>query len=536
MKTRRLPAALAALFVATAGAATAQQAPQGFNYQGIARDAGGAPLTNQALSVRISILDGAGGTPQYVETHQTTTNAFGLFTLQIGAGTRVSGSFAGVTWANGNKQIKTEIDLGGGYADLGTSPLMSVPYALVAGTTAAPPQLALGDLTDVNAGAPANGQVLKWNGSNWVAGSDLAGFELPFAGTGNSTALTPLFDVSQGGTGGVARFSQSNPQGAGVALVLENRGTGSTLSSTASGVTGSAGVFNIDNIDNGHAAVSVMTTGVGNAGYFEIRNRNSDSAAVHALTNGTAPGVYGQATGNGRAYGIYGRADGECVDDLSGLRRFCPAGVFGTAWRGPGVFGYNSGLGAGVKAYSEMGNLFEGFGPTQNAGFDDLRFYVDNTGRSYGEQSFYTPQAFSSSRSAMAHVITPGDTGVAEGDVLVVNANGAFVESTDTNQTTVVGIVVSNPAFLSGNELDEEGNELPTFAQTRQLAVAGIVTVNVSDENGAIAPGDLLVSSSTPGHAMKAPADPAPGTVVAKALGTFGATGTGSIRAIVMLR
>lgn len=536
MKTRRLPAILAALFVASAGAATAQQAPQGFNYQGIARDAGGAPLANQALSIRISILDGSPGTPQYVETHQTTTNSFGLFTLVIGAGTRVSGSFAAVTWATGNKQIKTEIDLGSGYTDMGNSPLLSVPYALVAGTTAAPPQLALDDLTNVTAGAPTSGQVLKWNGNAWVAGNDLAGFELPFAGVGSSTTLTPLFDIRQTGAGAVARLTQGSTLSAATAVIMENLGSGTTLEVAAAGVGGNAAAFRIDNTSNGNAVISALTTGVGNVGHFEIRNRNSDSAALYALTNGTAPGLYGESTGDGRAYGLYGRADGECVTDQSGLRRFCPAGVFGTARRGPGVFGYNSGLGAGVKAYSEDGYIFEGMGPTANPGFEDLRFYVTNQGRTYGEQSFYTPQAFSSSRSGMAQNITPGDANVGDGDVVVVNANGGFVESDDPNMTTVVGVVVSNPAFLAGNALDDEGNELPTFAQTRQLAVAGIVTINVTDENGAIAPGDLLVSSSVAGHAMKAPADPAPGTVVAKALETFSATGDGSIRAVIMLR
>lgn len=534
MKPRTLLAVLAAL-VATYGVARAQT-PQGFNYQGIARDAGGAPLVNQALTVRIGIIDGGSGTAQYVETHQTTTNAFGLFTLQIGAGTRVSGSFAGVTWANGNKQIKTEIDLGGGYVDLGNSQLLSVPYALVAGSTANPPQFALDDLTDVNAGAPASGQVLKWNGTAWVAGSDLAGFELPFTGTGTSTALTPLFEVRQTGSGPVGRFAQSNEQSASTALVIENAGTGTSLDVSASGIMGNAGSFLIDNVDNGDAAVDAMTLGVGNAGYFEIRNRNNDSAALYAITNGAAAGVHGQSTGDGRAYGVYGRADGECVSDQTGLRTFCPAGVYGTARRGPAVYGHNVDLGPGVRSYSQNGRLFEGWGPTQNPGFDDLRYYVDRSGKTYGEQSFYTPESFSSGMSAMAELISPGDTGITAGDVLVVNANGAFVESNDTNMTTVVGVVVSNPAFLAGNELDDQGNPVANFAALRQLAVAGIVTINVSDENGAIVPGDMLVSSATPGHAMKAPADPAAGTVVAKALQGFSATGTGSIRAIIMLR
>ena len=64
---------------------------------------------------------------------------------------------------------------------------------------------------------------------------------------------------------------------------------------------------------------------------------------------------------------------------------------------------------------------------------------------------------------------------------------------------------------------------------------AGRVPVKSSAENGTIAPGDLLVASATPGHAMRAPANPAPGTVIGKALGTL-AHGTGVMEMLVMLR
>lgn len=60
------------------------------------------------------------------------------------------------------------------------------------------------------------------------------------------------------------------------------------------------------------------------------------------------------------------------------------------------------------------------------------------------------------------------------------------------------------------------------------------VPVKASAENGPIAPGDLLVSSSTPGHVMR-DAMPAPGTVVGKALGTL-AAGTGLIEMLVTLQ
>jgi uncharacterized protein (TIGR02145 family) len=69
-----------------------------------------------------------------VETHSTPTNGSGLFSLQIGGGTAVSGTFDSIPWANGrNKYLKTEVQQNGTWVNLGTSQLVSVPYALVSG-------------------------------------------------------------------------------------------------------------------------------------------------------------------------------------------------------------------------------------------------------------------------------------------------------------------------------------------------------------------------------------------------------------------
>jgi uncharacterized protein (TIGR02145 family) len=54
----------------------------------------------------------------------------GLFTAQLGS----SVSLTGVNWANGNKFMQVEIDLGQGYVDMGTQQMLSVPYALYAGS------------------------------------------------------------------------------------------------------------------------------------------------------------------------------------------------------------------------------------------------------------------------------------------------------------------------------------------------------------------------------------------------------------------
>jgi hypothetical protein len=111
------------------------QVPQFFNYQGIARDAGGNVLPNRKIGVELSVLDGGpAGTVVYAETFTDTTNAFGLFSMPVGGGTVVSGSFAAINWATGNKYLQTAIDLSGGtsYSLSGTTQLLSVPYALYA--------------------------------------------------------------------------------------------------------------------------------------------------------------------------------------------------------------------------------------------------------------------------------------------------------------------------------------------------------------------------------------------------------------------
>ncbi len=117
---------------------TKAQAPQGLNYQAVAYNASGTPVLNQAISVRLSILDGsATGTTVYQETQNPTTDNTGLFSIVIGNGVVVSGTFASINWGNGSKWLKTEIDITGGtnYLVMGTSQFMSVPYALYAEKT-----------------------------------------------------------------------------------------------------------------------------------------------------------------------------------------------------------------------------------------------------------------------------------------------------------------------------------------------------------------------------------------------------------------
>ena len=127
---------LAAILLTTS---TFAQAPEKMSYQAVIRNSGDALVTNQAVGMRISILQTtATGTAVYVETQTPTTNINGLVSLEIGAGTPVTGTFAGIDWAAGPYFIKTETDPTGSttYTIAGTSQLMSVPYALYAKTVA----------------------------------------------------------------------------------------------------------------------------------------------------------------------------------------------------------------------------------------------------------------------------------------------------------------------------------------------------------------------------------------------------------------
>jgi hypothetical protein len=111
------------------------QAPQSMSYQSVIRNSSNLLLANTQVGIKISVLQGSStGNEAYVETQTATTNANGLVSLQIGAGTANIGTFSEIDWANGPYFIKTEIDPTGGsnYSITGTQQMASVPYALYA--------------------------------------------------------------------------------------------------------------------------------------------------------------------------------------------------------------------------------------------------------------------------------------------------------------------------------------------------------------------------------------------------------------------
>lgn len=204
------------------------QAPHGINYQAIARDVLGEAITNQAVSFRISLLHGGvSGPAVFIETHDVNTNQFGLVNMVIGQGIPLVGNFETINWAEGPYFMQTELDaaMSGTYTLMGTTQLLSVPYALHAATAASlsePPEEtdpvfsswdkstgivisesqindlqpyltnlageSIGNLGDVNLSGIASGKILKFNGSTgqWVIADD--------SGVGDET--DPIFSMS----------------------------------------------------------------------------------------------------------------------------------------------------------------------------------------------------------------------------------------------------------------------------------------------------------------------------------------------------
>jgi len=158
----------------------------------------------------------------------------------------------------------------------------------------------------------------------------------------------------------------------------------------------------------------------------------------------------------------------------------------------------------------------------------DDKFRVEMDGDAFADG------AFSGGGADFAEMVsvTEGSCAVEPGDVLAIDptqSNG-YTKCYHPRSHLVAGVYSTQPGFR-GWDQDWEADALE---DTAPMAVVGIVPCKVSTENGAIGPGDLLVTASLPGHAMRDP-DPAVGTVVGKALDAL-PSGTGVIKILVTLQ
>jgi len=110
------------------------QAQTGLNFQGVARTTNNVILASQAITIKLSILQGsATGTAEYTETRKVTTNAQGLFTAVIGDTGAINtlGNLTTINWKNTPKFLKIEMDVAAGnnFTTMGTTQFQYVAYA-----------------------------------------------------------------------------------------------------------------------------------------------------------------------------------------------------------------------------------------------------------------------------------------------------------------------------------------------------------------------------------------------------------------------
>lgn len=249
----------------------AAQAPHKFNYQAIARNAGGQVLANQNISVRFTIRDiSPTGPILYQEKQLFTTNNMGLFSGLIGNGTILSGDFEAINWGINSKYLQVEYDPEGGnnYLVVGNQQLVSVAYALYA------ERAGNGGGGSTGATGPAGA-----NGNTGATGPTGASGATGHTGIAGNTGATGAV----GNTGATGNTGPTGPTGA---AGQGGGATGPTGPTGAVGPTGPSSAANIHGTLNYLPKFTPDSSSLGNSrifdnGKFVGINTNLPEAHLH---------------------------------------------------------------------------------------------------------------------------------------------------------------------------------------------------------------------------------------------------------------
>jgi hypothetical protein len=370
---------------------------------------------------------------------------------------------------------------------------------------------------------------------NGAAYADLlttGGLALPFNSGAVSNAST-LFTLQQTGTGGVGSFQIANAASTATALQVTSNSTQPTARAAVFQLTAGSSSGNVVDIihsgDSGGRALYVQRNTTGEGGAFEINN----------FSLGTGPALHAMMTaGSGDAL-VADNSDPAVRGSAASfnITTASTAGVVNVNHTGGGSgnginVNVNSGRGLNVATTTGVPLFVNAATGTNLAIFQGgglNRARIDNTGKGFFNGG---TQASGADVAEQFDVDGPVDA-YEPGDVLEISPNhDRHVRlSEEAYSTRVVGVYATKPGvLLSDLSIDADAS------RRVPLGVIGVIPTKVTAENGIIRRGDLLVASSTPGHAMKAgPAAPL-GSVIGKALGGFSGPGSGKIEVLVNVR
>jgi C1q domain len=312
------------------------QTPNLINYQGVALNAGGTSISNQTINIRASIHDAtASGTVVFSEDRTVTTDATGLFDLQIGSPGSVNnfGTLNNVAWHSSLKFLRIKMDPAGGttFTDMGTQQLASVPYALNAKSASSLTPDAVVNLSNINTSGVATNQVLQYNGTNWSpANVNITPFNLPFVGTDANTFSFYITNTNAAGGNAIHGLSTSNGIPANGVL---GKATG----------TNGVGVFGFATGSNGNGVIGYCDNATGTA----IKATHAANGIALNATTGTGIAIKAECSGTTGATGtaVYGTSNGS-----AGIA------IHGESINGTGMKGYGNNLGStGVVGSSLAG-------------------------------------------------------------------------------------------------------------------------------------------------------------------------------------